>query len=289
MLALALAAALHLSRSLAFLLSRARARARALTLFRAHALSLSLISLSQTLLSFTPTLSPGSSSLLLSFDRVLSHTRSDLNGRRGIVRTLVSESGRYTIQVDGENASIALKPHNLQPAPTPGSNATLISLASRSELNGRRGIVQSFDADSMRFRVKVEGEEKHISVKADNLHEVVSVCVSLDAAPRSGGGDGSGGNRVVEISKLAAHVAFASSLVAIGDGPQPLIDQVKAYVCVRVCVCISVPLCLCSSCVSVSLVLRGCVCVYAYICVCVFFFVRACACACACICVSMCV
>jgi len=47
---------------------------------------------------------------------------------------------------------MALKPNNLQPAPPPGSNVTLISLASRSELNGRRGIVQSFDADSMRFR-----------------------------------------------------------------------------------------------------------------------------------------
>ena len=100
----------------------------------------------------------------------------------------------------------------------------------------------------------MEGEEKRISVKADNLREVVSVCVSPGAAPRSGGGDSSGGNRVVEISKLAAHVAFASSLVAIGDvraASHRSGESIRVRACVCVHICASMPLfflCLCVAC-----------------------------------------
>ena len=52
---------------------------------------------------------------------VVSHvSRSDLNGRSGIVKIFVSGSGCYEVKIDGEQASIALKPGNLQPAPALG-------------------------------------------------------------------------------------------------------------------------------------------------------------------------
>ena len=40
-------------------------------------------------------------------------SRSELNGTRAIVQRFVPGSGRYEVQVDGEQASIALKPVNL--------------------------------------------------------------------------------------------------------------------------------------------------------------------------------
>ena len=101
-------------------------------------------------------------------------SRSDLNGRRGIVHNFVSGSGRYGVQVDGEQASIALKPGNLQPAPALGSTVILVSLVSRSDLNGRRGIVHGLECETTRYEVKVDGEEAILSLKPQNLREVVS-------------------------------------------------------------------------------------------------------------------
>jgi hypothetical protein len=52
---------------------------------------------------------------------VVSHvSRSDLNGRSGIVQKFVSGSGCYEVRIDGEHVSIVLKPGNLQPAPALG-------------------------------------------------------------------------------------------------------------------------------------------------------------------------
>jgi hypothetical protein len=93
-------------------------------------------------------------------------SRSDLSGRRGIVQTFVSASGRYKVKDDGEQATIALKPGNLQPAPAIGSTVILVSLVSRSDLNGRRGIVHGFNkGETTRFEVKVDGEEAILSLK----------------------------------------------------------------------------------------------------------------------------
>jgi tetratricopeptide (TPR) repeat protein len=66
-----------------------------------------------------------------------------------------------------------LKPGNLQPAPAIGSTVMLAGLVSRSDLNGRRGIVHGFKCETRRFEVKVDGEAI-LSLKPQNLREVVS-------------------------------------------------------------------------------------------------------------------
>jgi hypothetical protein len=50
-----------------------------------------------------------------------------------------------------------------------GSEVTLVGLASRPELNGKVGVVRSFDNDSGRYAVEVEGESKAMSIKPGNL------------------------------------------------------------------------------------------------------------------------
>jgi len=123
------------------------------------------------LFSMEPSFEPGSTVVVFSLA-----SRSDLNGRTGIVQSFMPESGRYRVLVDGEQASIAiaLKPANLQAAPAVGSKVILVSLVSRSDLNGRTGIVQTFNCATARFEVKVDGEDTILSLKPLNVREVVS-------------------------------------------------------------------------------------------------------------------
>ena len=72
------------------------------------------------------------------------------------MQNVVAGSGRYDVQVDDEQASIALKSENLQSAPELGSTVILVSLAtSAGYLNGSRGIVQGFNRETRLFEVMV--------------------------------------------------------------------------------------------------------------------------------------
>ncbi len=139
-------------------------------------------------------------------------SRSDLNGRRGIVQNFVSESGRYGVKVDGEQASIALKPGNLQPAPAIGSTVILVSLVSRSDLNGRRGIVHGFKCETTRFEVKVDGEEAILSLKPHNLREVVT-----SSSGARGGPTAAQERAVVKVVELAKANSWLALSAMAGD------------------------------------------------------------------------
>ena len=54
----------------------------------------------------------------------------------------------------------------------PGSTIMVASLVTRSDLNGRRGIVQNFVPSKGRYNVKVEGEQKFVALKPINLKAV---------------------------------------------------------------------------------------------------------------------
>jgi hypothetical protein len=97
---------------------------------------------------------------------------SDLNGRRGIVQNFAPASGRYGVQIDGEPQICVVKPTNLQAAPAIGSKVIMVSLVSRSDLNGRRGVVKGFNCKTTCFEVKVDGEETILSLHHENLREV---------------------------------------------------------------------------------------------------------------------
>ena len=118
------------------------------------------------------TFEPGSTVLVVSLV-----SRSDLNGRLGIVINFEYGSGRYGVQINGEQAPVHIKPVNLQAAPQLGSRVMIVSLVNRRDLNGRRGIVHSFNCDTMRFEVRVcrdlDGEETILSLRPENLREVV--------------------------------------------------------------------------------------------------------------------
>lgn len=99
------------------------------------------------------------------------------------MQNFVSESGRFVVKVDGEQANIALMPDNLQAAPAIGSTVILVSLASRSDLNGRMGIVHGFKCETTCFEVKVDGEDAILLLQPQNLREVVSSDTSRALSP----------------------------------------------------------------------------------------------------------
>ena len=63
----------------------------------------------------------------------------------------------------------------LEMKPAIGSTVILVCLANRSDLNGRRGIVHGFNCETARLQVKVDGEEAILSLKPQNLREVVTL------------------------------------------------------------------------------------------------------------------
>ena len=73
------------------------------------------------------TFEPGSTVLVVSLV-----SRSDLNGRLGTVINFEHGSGRYGVQINGEQAPVHIKPVNLQAATQLGSRVMIVSLDSVS-------------------------------------------------------------------------------------------------------------------------------------------------------------
>ncbi len=62
-----------------------------------------------------------------------------------------------------------------QPAFEHGSTVVVVSLVSRIDLNGGRGIVQMFMPGSGRYEVKVDGEPASIALKSENLQSAPEI------------------------------------------------------------------------------------------------------------------
>ena len=91
-------------------------------------------------------------------------SRPELNGAAGDVTGFVEHTGRYIVRVNGED--ISLNPSRLTPLLT-GKTVMITGLTSRTELNGRIGVVSDYNAESDRYDVNVDGEK--IAVKAARL------------------------------------------------------------------------------------------------------------------------
>lgn len=75
----------------------------------------------------------------------------------------------------------------VESTPAPGAVVVLHSLVGKAELNGKRGVVNTFDASRGRFEVAVEG--KPLSVRQNNLAPAASPCglaADFDAADLMG-------------------------------------------------------------------------------------------------------
>jgi hypothetical protein len=117
----------------------------------------------------------------LSGKRVEMHgllARPDLNGRTGDATQFSSESGRYTVVVEGGSETVALKPANLRlvkrndadaTAFAPGTRVKLKGLAAKPELNGCGGTVEEWNEAKERYVVTMDGSLQNMLLRAGNL------------------------------------------------------------------------------------------------------------------------
>ena len=118
---------------------------------------------------------------------VHSTSSSDLNGRSGFATAFDGEAGRFVVKLDqivaGKRDLFKVKPVNLR-EDTDGvlcGKHVVVQNTTRKELNGSIGIATSFQNDTGRYTVKVEGQAKLLALKPENL-EVRGIAVKLSFA-----------------------------------------------------------------------------------------------------------
>ena len=115
-------------------------------------------------------------------------SRSDLNGRSGFATAFDGEAGRFVVELDqfvaGKRDGFKVKPVNLR-EDTDGvlcGKHVVVQNTTRKELNGSIGIATSFQNDTGRYTVQVEGHQaKLLALKPENL-EVRGIAVNLSFA-----------------------------------------------------------------------------------------------------------
>ena len=90
-----------------------------------------------------------------------------LNGARGKVVGYDGKSGRYHVNVDGEDDLVALKRANV--ALAVGTAVTVRGLRTAGHLNGQRGTVTAFDRGAGRYTVALAGGAAPVKVRLDNV------------------------------------------------------------------------------------------------------------------------
>ena len=114
-------------------------------------------------------------------------SRSDLNGRSGFATAFDGEAGRFVVKLDqivaGKRDRFKVKPVNLR-EDTDGvlcGKHVVVQNTTRKELNGSIGIATSFQNDTGRYTVQVEGQAELLALKPENL-EVRGIAVNLSFA-----------------------------------------------------------------------------------------------------------
>jgi hypothetical protein len=91
-----------------------------------------------------------------------------LNGQHAKIQQYTPSTGRYVIQLDSNNTTMALKPINLLQRLT----VKIFGLVSQPQFNGREGTIVSYNKERERYVVRVAylpSETKEISIKPCNM------------------------------------------------------------------------------------------------------------------------
>jgi hypothetical protein len=116
---------------------------------------------------------------------------AEFNGREGVVKgPMDSTSLRYEVLLDPlkaeeEPAVVKVKAANLKPEETleAGRKVTIQGLVSKAELNGCKGVVESFDKTKGRYNVKVDSTGQVLALKISNLDAQAFRPTALSARP----------------------------------------------------------------------------------------------------------
>ena len=122
------------------------------------------------------------------------------------------DKGRYRVRLDCGAPSgkpLGIKPANL--ALEPGTAVIVEGLRSQPEWNGKRGLVQSVDAEQGRYALLVKGRARPLGVKLDScrLQSLVKQARDLQEAAR------------VAARRAEVQESVRAALAARGAEPEP--------------------------------------------------------------------
>jgi hypothetical protein len=83
------------------------------------------------------------------------------NGATGKIRGFDGSKGRYTVELDGSQEELALRPSNIQQQV---DGCKLTGIASKPEWNGQKGKVVGYDEGKSRYHIQLSGSSSSGSV-----------------------------------------------------------------------------------------------------------------------------
>eukprot|EP00173_Palmaria_palmata_P001910 Plantae.Rhodophyta-Palmaria_palmata.ctg21426.p1 GENE.Plantae.Rhodophyta-Palmaria_palmata.ctg21426~~Plantae.Rhodophyta-Palmaria_palmata.ctg21426.p1 ORF type:complete len:223 (+),score=17.54 Plantae.Rhodophyta-Palmaria_palmata.ctg21426:65-733(+) len=92
-------------------------------------------------------------------------SRPDRNGDRGVVRQYNPQNGRYAVQIEDSEESMAVKPKNL----LQHVHVRLHGIESKPELNDKTGTIIAWNPNSERYSIYVMSNSKAVSLKPHNV------------------------------------------------------------------------------------------------------------------------
>merc|ERR1719152_92769 len=98
------------------------------------------------------------------------------NGTQGRVESYDDARGRYMVQVDGEETTLALRPANLEQLVT-GTKVT--GVTSDVSLNGKSGTVVGWDSEKERYSVRLSSLPRALSLRPECVVLPAGTCVTI--------------------------------------------------------------------------------------------------------------
>jgi len=101
---------------------------------------------------------------------------TERNGTQARVVEFDDRRGRYVVEVEGEDSTLALKPSNLTQLVT---GVIVTGVSSDESLNGKTGTIMFFDEEKDRYSVRLSSVPRALSLRPENVIFPRGTCVAI--------------------------------------------------------------------------------------------------------------
>lgn len=91
--------------------------------------------------------------------------KPERNGDRGVIQQYSRQNGRYVVQLEDSDETMAVKPSNL----LQHVHVRLHGIESKPQLNGKTGTIIAWNPNAERYSIYVMAESKAVSLKPSNV------------------------------------------------------------------------------------------------------------------------
>lgn len=112
--------------------------------------------------------------------------KPERNGDRGVIQSYNPQNGRYVVEIEDSDETMAVKPSNL----LQHVHCNLHGIESKPELNGRKGTIIAWNPNNERYSIYVMDVSKAVSLKPNNVvleNGTVGQIFGLTAKPELNG------------------------------------------------------------------------------------------------------